>query len=170
MMAVETRSTTSTVAAKQDVNELSGKLDKVMENLGKRSSAITELNLETRELHESQQFMSEQYEDMKRTLVFYWIGEGLPLWKLGPKNRVLTTRRCFLSDPKKLERSWAQYGRRECHEFQGLAWSNNENIDELLTSGSKFIEVDLSVKDCSAQTLWEVWTQSATNYHRKILF
>jgi len=70
-MAVETRSTTSTVAAKQDVNELSGKLDKVMENLGKRSSAITELNLETRELHESQQFMSEQYEDMKRTLVFY---------------------------------------------------------------------------------------------------
>jgi len=42
-----------------------------------------------------------------------------------------------------------QYGRQERLEFQGLAWSENENTDKLITSVSKFIEVDLSVKDIS---------------------
>jgi len=42
-----------------------------------------------------------------------------------------------------------QYGRRKCLEFQGLAWSENENTDKLITSVSKLIDVDLSVKDIS---------------------
>jgi len=67
IMAVETRST-SAVATKQDVNELVEKLNTVMETRDKSSSALTELIMEMRELRKSQQFLSEQYEDMKRTL------------------------------------------------------------------------------------------------------
>jgi len=39
-----------------------------METLDKSSSALTELIMEMRELRKTQQFLSEQYEDMKRTL------------------------------------------------------------------------------------------------------
>ena len=67
-MAVETRSTSSAVAAKQDVNELVGNLNTVMETLGESSSALTELIMEMRDVRKSQQFLSEQYEDMQRTL------------------------------------------------------------------------------------------------------
>jgi len=67
-MAVETRTTSSDVSTKQDVNELAGKLNTVMETLGKSSSALTELIMEMWELRESQQFFSEKYEDMKRAL------------------------------------------------------------------------------------------------------
>jgi len=65
---VETRSTSSAVAAKQDVNELVGNLNTVMETLGESSSALTELIMEMRDVRKSQQFLSEQYEDMQRTL------------------------------------------------------------------------------------------------------
>jgi len=46
-------STSSAVATKQDVNELPGKLNTVMETLDKSSSALTELIMETRELCKS---------------------------------------------------------------------------------------------------------------------
>jgi len=66
-MAVGTRSTSSAMATKQNVNELVGKLNEVLETLDK-SSALTKLIMEMRELRKSQQFLSEQYEDMKCTL------------------------------------------------------------------------------------------------------
>jgi len=48
-----------------------------------------------------------------------------------------------------------QYGRRECLlEFQSLAWSNNENTDELITTVTKRTEVDLSVKGISISNLF----------------
>ena len=40
-----------------------------------------------------------------------------------------------------------QYGRRECLEYQGLSWSEGENIDDVITSVAKLIEVDLFVND-----------------------
>jgi len=39
-----------------------------METLGKSISTLTEIIMEMREPQKSQQFLSEQYEDMKRTL------------------------------------------------------------------------------------------------------
>jgi len=53
-MAVETRSTSSAVATKQDVNELAGKLNTVMETLDKSSSALAEIIMEMREFRKSQ--------------------------------------------------------------------------------------------------------------------
>jgi len=54
IMAVETRSTSSAVATKQDVNELAGKLNTVMETLDKSSSALAEIIMEMREFRKSQ--------------------------------------------------------------------------------------------------------------------
>ena len=40
-----------------------------------------------------------------------------------------------------------QYGRRECLEFQGLAWTKNENIDDLILK--KMVGVDLKAEEIS---------------------
>ena len=42
-----------------------------------------------------------------------------------------------------------QNGRRECLEFQGLSWEENENTDQLVIGVSKLLQVDLSAKDIS---------------------
>jgi len=42
-----------------------------------------------------------------------------------------------------------QYGRRECLEFQGLAWNKNENTDDLVLRVSKMVEVDLKAEEIS---------------------
>jgi len=39
-----------------------------------------------------------------------------------------------------------QNGRRECLEFQGLSWEENENTDQLVIGVSKLLQVDLSAK------------------------
>jgi len=146
-MAVETRSTSSAVATKQDVNELAGKLNTVMETLDKSSSALIELIMEMRELHKSQQILSEEYEDMKCTLQ----SSTEEVKALRSENQDLKDRVKKLEDAscqsQEALNDLEQYGRRECLEFQGLAWSENENTNKLITSVSKLIEVDLSVKD-----------------------
>jgi len=146
---VETRSTSSAVATKQDVNELVGKLNNVMETLAKSSSALTELILEMRELRKSQQFLSEQYEDMKRTLK----SSTEEVKALRSENQDLKGRVQKLEDAscqtQEALNDLEQYGRRECLEFQDLAWSENESTDKLITSVSKLIEVDHSVEDIS---------------------
>jgi len=42
-----------------------------------------------------------------------------------------------------------QYGRRECFEFQGLAWNKNENTDDLVLRVSKMVGVDLKAEEIS---------------------
>ena len=42
-----------------------------------------------------------------------------------------------------------QYGRRECLEFQGLAWNKNENTDDLILRVSKMVGVDLKAEEIS---------------------
>jgi len=42
-----------------------------------------------------------------------------------------------------------QYGRRECLEFQGLAWNMNENTDDLILRVSKMVGVDLKAEEIS---------------------
>jgi len=146
---VEKRSTSSALATKQDVNEPAGKLNTVMETLDKSSSAVTELIMEMRELRKSQQFLSEQYEDMKRTLQ----SSTEEVKALCSENQDLKDHVQKLEDAscqtQEALNDLEQYGRRECLEFQGLAWSANENTDKLSTSVSKLTEVDLSVKDIS---------------------
>ena len=43
-----------------------------------------------------------------------------------------------------------QYGRRECLEFQGLAWNKNENTDDLILRVSKMVGVNLKAEEISA--------------------
>ena len=42
-----------------------------------------------------------------------------------------------------------QYGRRECLEFQGLAWNKNKNTDDLVLRVSKMFGVDLKAEEIS---------------------
>jgi len=118
MMAVETPRTTSTVATKQDVNELAGKLDKVVEYLSKNKSALIELIQEMRELQKSQQ---KQYEDMTCTLhsstkeVKSLRSENQDL-----KDRVQQLDDAFCLKTQKAINDLEQCGWWECLEFQGL--------------------------------------------------
>ena len=42
-----------------------------------------------------------------------------------------------------------QFGRRECLEFQGLAWNKNEYTDDLILCVSKMVGVDLKAEEIS---------------------
>ena len=93
--------------------------------------------------------MSEQYEDMKRTLQ----SSTEEVKALHSENQDLKNCVQKLEDvscqTQEALNDLEQYGRQERLEFQGLAWSANENTDKLSTSVSKLTEVDLSVKDIS---------------------
>ena len=55
-------------ATKGDIKTIFEKLDKISRSLLDNSSSLAQLTEEIRELMKSQQFLSEQYEDMKEKL------------------------------------------------------------------------------------------------------
>ena len=55
-------------ATKVDVKNINGKLDKMPKTLVKNSSTLVQLIEEMREIRKSQQFLSDQHEEMKKHL------------------------------------------------------------------------------------------------------
>ena len=103
----------------------------------------------TPEIRRSQQFLSDQYEEMKKHL--HSTDEEVKTLRI--ENQDLKDHVCKLEaesgqmqeDINHLE----QYGRRECLEFQGLSWEESENTDQLVIGVSKLLQVDLYAKDIS---------------------
>ena len=62
------RSKIATPATKNDVKNISDKLDKISKSLVDNSTSLHQLTEEIKELRRSQQFLPEQYEDMKQRL------------------------------------------------------------------------------------------------------
>ena len=62
------RSKMATPATKNDVKNISDKLDKIFNSFVDNSTSLLQLTEEIKELWKSQQFLSEQYEDMKQRL------------------------------------------------------------------------------------------------------
>ena len=62
------RSKMATPATKNDVKNISDKLDKISKSLVDSSTSLLQLTEEIKALKWSQQFLSEQYEDMKQRL------------------------------------------------------------------------------------------------------
>ena len=58
----------ATLATKNDVKNISDRLDKISKSLLDNSTSLLQLTEEIKELRRSQQFLSEQYEDMKQRL------------------------------------------------------------------------------------------------------
>jgi len=58
----------ATPATKNDVKNISDKLDKISKSLVNNSTSLLQLAEEIKELRRSQQFLFEQYEDMKQRL------------------------------------------------------------------------------------------------------
>ena len=58
----------ATPATKNDVKNISDKLDKISKSFVDNSTSLLQLTEEIKELRRSQQFLSEQYEDMKQRL------------------------------------------------------------------------------------------------------
>ena len=55
-------------ATKVDVKNINGKLDKMSKTLVENSSTLVQLIEEMREIRKCQQFLSDQYEEMKKHL------------------------------------------------------------------------------------------------------
>jgi len=55
-------------ATKVDVKNINGKLDKMTKTLVENSTTLVQLINEMREIRKSQQFLSDQYEEMKKHL------------------------------------------------------------------------------------------------------
>jgi len=136
-------------ATKVDVKNINDKLDKMLKTLVANSSTLDKLIEEMREIRKSQQFLSDQYEEMKKHL--HSTDEEVKTLRI--ENQDLKDHVCKLEaqsgqmqeDMNNLE----QYGRRECLEFQGLSWEESENTDQLVICVSKLLQVDLSAKDIS---------------------
>jgi len=141
------RSKMATPASKNDVKNISDKLDKMSKSLVDNSTSLLQLTEEIKELRRSQQFLSEHYEDMKKRLhskdeeVKILQTENLDLKLHVPKLEAVTSQ--ALVEVNDLE----QYGRRECLVFQGLAWNKNENTDDLILRVSKMVGVDLKAEE-----------------------
>ena len=112
-------------ATKGDIKTIFEKLDKISRSLVDNSSSLAQLTEEIRELKKSQKFLTEQNEVMKEKLqwkdkeVKDFQAENRSLkeqvQKLGVRSHQTEE---DVNDPE-------QYGRRECLEFQGLAWKEN---------------------------------------------
>jgi len=108
-------------ATKVDVKNINDKQDKMLKTLVKNSSTLVQLIEEMREIRKSQQFLSDQFEEMKKHL--HSTDEEVKTLHI--ENHDLIDHVCKLEaesgqmqeDINNLE----QYGRRECLEFQGLS-------------------------------------------------
>ena len=120
-------------------------LDKISKSLIDNSTSLLQLTEEIKELR-SQQFLSEQYEDMKQRL-------HSKVKVLQAENQDLKLHVCKLEAVTRQTHEEVidleQYGRRECLEFQGLGWNKNENTDDLIIRVSKMVGVDLKAEEIS---------------------
>jgi len=140
------RSKMATPATKNDVKNISDNVDKISTSFVDNSTSLTE---EIKALRKSQQFLSEQYDDMKQRLhskdeeVKVLLAENQDL-KLHIRKLEAVTSQTH-EEVNDLE----QYGCRDCLEFQELAWDRNENTDDLVLRVSKMVGVDLKGEEIS---------------------
>ena len=102
-----------------------------------------------REIRKSQQFLSDQYEEMKKYLLS--TDEEVKTLRIANQERKDHVHK-FEAESGQMQgdiNNLEQYGRRECLEFQGLSWEESENTDQLVIGVSKLLQVDLSAKDIS---------------------
>ena len=141
------RSKVATPATKNDVKNISDKLDKISKSFVDNSTSLLHLTEEIKELRKSQQFLSEQYEDMKQML--HPKDEEVKVLQV--ENQYLKLHVCKLeavtSKSHEEVNDLEQYGRRECLEFQGLAW--NKNTDDLVLHASRMVGMDLKGEEIS---------------------
>jgi len=140
------RSKMATPAIKNDVKNISDKLDKISKSLVDNSTLLLQLTEEIKEFR-TQQFLSEQYEDMKQRLH----SKDKEAKVLQAENQDLKLHVCKLeavtSQTREELNDLEQYGHRECLEFQGLAW--NKNTDDLVLHVAKMVGVDLKAEEIS---------------------
>ena len=129
-------------ATKVDVKNINGKLDKMTKTLVENSTTLVQLINEMREIRKSQQFLSDQYEEMKKHLRS--ADEEVKTLSIENQNQIMSASlRLSLAKCKRiLKQPWA-VRHRECHEFQGLSCDESENTDQLVIGVSKLLQVDL---------------------------
>ena len=139
----------ATPATKNDVKNISDKLDKISKSLVDNSTSLLQLTDEIKELRRSQQFLSEQYVDMKQRL--HSKDEDVKVLQAQNQDLKLHIRKLEAVTSQTYEEinDREQYGRREFLEFQGLAWNKNGNTDDLILPVSKMVGVDLKAEDIS---------------------
>ena len=136
----------ATPATKNDVKNISDKLDKISKSLVDNSTSLLQLTEEIKELRRSQQFLTEQYEDMKQRL--HSKDEEVKVLQAENQDLKLHVHKleAVTSQTHEEVNDLKQYNRHECLELQGLAWNKNENTDDLILRVSKMVGVDLKRK------------------------
>ena len=119
-------------ATKVDVKNINDKQDKMLKTLVKNSSTLVQLIEEMREIRKSQQFLSDQYEEMKKHL--HYVDEEVKTLHI--ENQDLKDQVCKLeAESGQMQEdinNLKQYGGRECLAFQGLSWEESKNTDQLV--------------------------------------
>jgi len=135
------------LATKVDVKNINGKLDKMSKTLVENSSTLVQLIEEMKEIRKSQQFLSDQCEEMKKHL--HSTDEEVKTLRIENQDLKDHVRKLEAESGQMQEdiNNFEQYGRRDCLEFQGLSCEESENTDQLVIGVSKLLQVDLSAKD-----------------------
>ena len=109
----------ATPATKNDVKNISDKLHKISKSLVDNSTSLLQLTEESKELRRSQQFLSEQNEDMKQRL--HSKDEEVKVLQAENQDLKLHVRKLEAVTCKTHEEVnvLEQYARRECLDFQG---------------------------------------------------
>ena len=107
------RSKMATPATKNAVKNISDKLDKISKSLVDNSTSLLQFTEEIKELRRSQQFLSEQYEDMKQRLH----SKDEEVTVLQAENQDLKLE-AVTSQTHEEVNDLEQYGRRECLDFK----------------------------------------------------
>ena len=104
-------------ATKVDVKNINGKLDKVSKTLVDNSSTLVQLIEEMREIRKSQQFLSDQYEEVKKHLHSTY--EEVKTLRIENQDLKDHVRKLEAESGQMQEdiNNLEQYGRRECLEF-----------------------------------------------------
>ena len=122
-------------ATKVDVKNFNGKLDKMSKTLVENSSTLVQLIEEIREIRKSQQFLSDQYEEMKKHLHSTDEVKTLRIVNQDLKDHV----RKLEAESGQMQEdinNLQQYGHRECLEFQGLSCEESVKLLQTQTVSS----------------------------------
>jgi len=143
----------SKYAQREDLDSINEKLDKLTsmldDNIKNTDHSIQELMSEVKEMRKSQQFIEQQYEDMKAKLA----ANGKELTQLRAENKDLKAAvqqlQAACTQSKEDINDLEQYGRRECLEFKGLVYKENENTDDLVIAVTKKMNLNIKKEDIS---------------------
>ena len=145
--------------------ELVGK--QIFENVNKQYQEIMALKLEITQLKESQDFLSNKYDELKtefEQLNVINSKQEKELYNL--KKNSIELKNNANHEREKFD-NLEQYGRRQNLEFVGIPYEKNENLNQIVSDLAEKIGVPIKEQRARESGYHYIWTNNGKIYNRK---